>query len=51
MWFFSPTLSMLKKPFKHLHFKLEKKVVNNADLLVTVSFGHKEILKKHLSKK
>jgi len=51
MWSFSPTLSILKKQFKHLHFKLEKKVVNNADLLITVSFGHKEILKKHLSKK
>ena len=51
LWSFSASNNGMKKIFKNLHFKLEKKIVKESDLILAVSKGQQAIMQKRLSRK
>jgi len=48
---FSASNNWLKKIFQNLHFKLEKNIIKESDLILTVSKGQQAIMEKRLGKR
>lgn len=48
---FSASNNWIKKTLKDLHFKLEKEIIRESDLIMTVSKGQQAIMQKKLSQK
>ncbi len=48
LWSFSASNNSIKKLLKNLHFEIEKRIVNESDLILTVSKGQQAIMEKRL---